>query len=239
MQLIADLHVHTVASGHAYSTIEECAKAASTKGLKYIAICDHGPALLGGASLYYFWNLRVLPEEMCGVRVLKGVEANIINSNGEIDLTEEVLKTLDIVCVGFHPVCDFESRSAKENTKTLLKAMENPFIDIIVHPGNPYFPVETDKLVEAAKKYRIYLEINNSSFFIRTGSYDKCFEIAKSAFAAGIDITINSDAHISGSVGNFSEAVELAEKAGFTSERVLNSSARRVKHFLDNRRCKT
>ncbi|MBI4744249.1 MAG: phosphatase [Actinobacteria bacterium] len=236
MRLIADLHIHTVASGHAYSTIEECAKAALLKGLKYIAICDHGPALLGGASLYYFWNMRVLPKEIHGVRVLKGVEANIINSNGEIDLTEEVLKTLDIVCAGFHPVCDFESRSARENTKTLIKTMENPFVDIIVHPGNPYYPIEIDKLIEAAKKHQVYLEINNSSFFIRTGSYEKCFEIAKAAFEAGIDITINSDAHTSESVGNFSEAIELAEKAGFTAERVLNSSAERIERFLGSRK---
>ena len=74
MRILMDLHTHTVASGHAYSTIMENAKAAAEKGLEGIAMTDHGPAMPGGAHLYHFWNLTALPQQIAGVRVLRGVE---------------------------------------------------------------------------------------------------------------------------------------------------------------------
>ena len=71
MKIEADLHTHSVASGHAYSTISELALAAAERGLKMIAITDHGPAIPGGPHLYHFSNLKVLPEYLHGVRLLK------------------------------------------------------------------------------------------------------------------------------------------------------------------------
>ena len=82
MDLKIDLHTHTIASGHAYSTLLENLQEAKGKGLKMLAITDHGPQLAGGPQLFYFGNLRVLPREYLGVELLRGVEANILDSNG-------------------------------------------------------------------------------------------------------------------------------------------------------------
>ena len=71
IRLEADLHVHTVASGHAYSTVEEITREAARRGLTLVGITDHGPGLPGGAHQYHFWNLRILPEVLNGVRILK------------------------------------------------------------------------------------------------------------------------------------------------------------------------
>ena len=97
MQLIADFHIHTVASGHAYSTIEEYAEAAKKKGLKIIAITDHGPAMPGGPHYYHFSNLVMIPQKINGVRILRGAEVNIINEQGQVDLEKNELNGKSIV----------------------------------------------------------------------------------------------------------------------------------------------
>ncbi|MDP2234058.1 MAG: PHP domain-containing protein, partial [Actinomycetota bacterium] len=75
MRLRADLHTHTIASGHAYSTLTENVRAAREGGLELIAVTDHGPSVPQGAHPWYFWNLKVAPSVLDGVRVLKGCEA--------------------------------------------------------------------------------------------------------------------------------------------------------------------
>ena len=77
--MIADMHTHTIASGHAYSTVNELAEAASLKGLQAIALTDHGPRLPGGPHLYHFAAMRFIPKEIAGVRIFLGAEANILD----------------------------------------------------------------------------------------------------------------------------------------------------------------
>ena len=79
MRLIADTHAHSLASGHAYSTIKEMAAAAKAKGLKALALTEHAPEMPGTCGLYYFQNLDVVPREAEGVRLLMGAEANIVD----------------------------------------------------------------------------------------------------------------------------------------------------------------
>lgn len=134
MNLIADMHCHTVASGHAYSTVEEIAREASNKGLEMVAITDHGPSMPGGPHRYYFGNLRALPQEMYGVRILKGVEANIMDYEGNIDLPARYLDMLDVVLAGFHTYC-YPNGTIEENTMAMINTIKNPYVDIIVHPA--------------------------------------------------------------------------------------------------------
>ena len=237
MRFIADLHIHTVASGHAYSTMEESARVAREKGLELIAFTDHGPALPAGAHQYHFWNMRVLPSEMYGVKVLKGAEANIVNHQGELDLDDEVLKTLDVIQIGFHPFCGYEGKTIEENTETLIKAMQNPLVHIVVHPGNPWFPINVDLVVEAAKEHHVLLELNNSSFVTsRPGGEDACREIAQKVYQAGLPIIVGSDAHLSTLVGEFSEAVKVIQEIGFPSDRIMNTSTARILRFLKKKK---
>ena len=136
MQFVADLHVHTIASGHAYSTVAEIARVAADKGLALIALTDHGPAMPGGPHAYHFSNQTAIPDVIYGLRVLKGIEANVMDRRGRLDLDEFRLSKLDIVAVGLHSVCS-PYGSTKENTTMMVEAMQNPFVDIVVHPGNP------------------------------------------------------------------------------------------------------
>src|SRR5665647_2512149 len=149
MQFVADLHVHTVASGHAYSTVKEIACAAAEKGLAMIALTDHGPGMPGGAHAYHFSNQIAIPDSLFGVRVLKGIEANVMDRQGKLDLDDLRLGKLDIVAVGLHTVCA-PYGTVQENTAMMLAAMQNPFVDVIVHPGNPEYLIDEEAVVKEA-----------------------------------------------------------------------------------------
>jgi len=133
MEYQLDIHCHTVSSGHAYSTMEENIRVAALKKLKMLAITDHAPSLPGGAHLYHFYNIRVLPDTISGVRILKGAEANILDYRGTIDLNDDVMSNLDLVIASLHPPC-LEFGTEIEHTRTLVEAMKNPKVNIIGHP---------------------------------------------------------------------------------------------------------
>lgn len=197
-----------------------------------VAITDHGPLMPGGPHPYYFGNQRVLPGEIEGVRLLKGVEANIINEQGELDLEKYYLERLDIVLAGFHTRC-FPSNDHNACTKALLNVMDNPFVDIIVHPGNPEFPVDYEKVIQKAADKGIPLEINNSSFCgSRRGSEDNCRSIARMMAAAGGPVSIGSDAHFAWDVGKFDIALETIMEAGIKEEQILNTSVNKIMEYL-------
>ncbi|MDW7652045.1 MAG: phosphatase [Bacillota bacterium] len=231
MRILADLHIHTIASGHAYSTIEEVTSAAGDKGLELVAITDHGPAMPGGPHEYYFGNLRVLPPVMNGVKVLQGVEANIMDERGRLDLREIFLTRLDLVLAGLHNVC-IEPMCREKNTLAMVNALRNPFVDIVVHPGNPDFPIDMPAVISAVAEQGKALEINNSSFLVRRGSYEPCLEIARLAREADVPVSISSDAHISRDVGALSLALDLALAAGIPEKNIINLNADRVERFL-------
>lgn len=240
MRLLADLHTHTIASGHAYSTVTEMAEAASAKGLELIAITDHGPSVPGGAHPWYFWNSKVVPSRIAGVHVLKGCEANVAATDNGVDMPDEVLAILDIVAVGFHPLTGFDEGDRERNTRTLLRTIANPLVDIITHPGNgAEFPLDAEAIVSAAVEHGVVLELNDYSFdpmSSRSGSLEREREFALLARDAGALISIGSDAHYHDRVGTFDRALAVAEELGFPEERIVNRTAQAVLDHLRSRR---
>jgi putative hydrolase len=241
MRLLADLHTHTIASGHAYSTITENVRAARLKGLELIAVTDHGPTVPQGQHPWHFWNLKVVPSVLDGVRVLKGCEANPSQSaeNG-IDLDDIVLQQLDFVAVGFHPLTGFDQLDRARNTEAILKVMANPYVDMISHPGNEdEFPLDLDAVVEAAVRHNVILELNDHSFAptsARGSSAHREREFAAAAKAAGAPIAIGSDAHYALHVGRFDAAVRAAAEVGIAEEDLVNRDAASVLTWLSGKR---
>lgn len=241
MRLAADLHTHTIASGHAYSTVTELALCARARGIELIAVTDHGPAVPQGAHPWYFWNSKVMPSALDGVRILKGCEANpsLVTDNG-IDLPDELLALLDFVSVGFHPLTGFDEKDREKNTEALLRVLANPLVDQITHPGNESeFPLDMDRVVEAAVRHNVILELNDHSFAptsARSTGACREREFAEAALAAGAPIAIGSDAHYALHVGRFDAAIEVARAIGLAQERVINSDARStLEHLLAKR----
>lgn len=235
MTLIADLHIHTVSSGHAYSTILENARAAADRELAVIAITDHGPKMPGGPHEYHFANLVAVPEKLFGVRVLKGIEANIIGADGSIDLCDERLAKLDLVMAGFHSE-SYSVASVEENTETLINTIKNPWVDIIVHPGNPGFQIDAEAVVKAAAQYDVALEVNNSSLVrSRQGSRPYCSRIIKLAKQYGAKMIVGTDSHFAYHIGDFTEALELLRENGVAEQEMLNSSVDKIMAHLSRR----
>ncbi|MFA5839181.1 MAG: phosphatase [Candidatus Margulisiibacteriota bacterium] len=239
MKLVADLHVHTVSSGHAYSTLEEYVAQAKKIGLEAIAITDHGPAMPGGPHYYHFSNMGMIPQYMDGIRIFKGVEANIIDAEGKLDLFDEDLDKLDIVMVAMHPRCGYESEGEQRNTEVLIKALQNKRIKIIAHPGNPKYPINIETIVSVAKEKGVILEINNSSFvYSRPGSWDRCLAVAKEVKRQNWMVILGTDTHISPMLGVFDKAIELVKQAGLSEEQIVNTSLEKIKKYIvEGRRC--
>lgn len=241
MRLLADLHTHTIASGHGYSTLTENARAAAATGLELIAITDHGPRVPQGAHPWYFWNLKVAPSILDGVRILKGCEANpASDTDNGIDLPDELLRLMDFVSVGFHPLTGFDERDEQRNTETLLRVIANPFVDQITHPGNgEEFPLDLDAIVSAAAKHSVILELNDHSFAptsARAGASAREREFAEAARDAGAPIAIGSDAHYALHVGRFGAAAAVAEELGIDESVLVNRDASSVLAFLLDKR---
>lgn len=235
MKIVADLHTHTIASGHAYSTLLENAKTASERGLAIIAMTDHGPSMPGGPHIYHFSNQRALPKELLGVRILRGIEANVIDRDGNLDLDDVRMSLLDIVLAGLHTRCS-PNGSVQENTAMMINTMKNPWVDAIVHPGNPEYAIDEEAVVAAAAEYDVALEVNNSSLTVsRRGSVPHCDNIVRLMKKYRAKIMLGTDSHFAYSVGDFSNAVELLRKYEIPPTQIINTSADLVYSHLARR----
>lgn len=228
MQIVTDTHTHTVASGHAYSSLQENIAAAKQTGLKLMAMTDHASTMPGAPHYWHFENLKVIPRVVDGVGVLRGIEANILNPEGELDITESLAQRLDVVIASFHEPL-FKPGDAATHTKALLAVIKGGKADILGHLGNPNFPFDIDTVVAAAAEHKVMIEINNSSFAgSRQGSDVNCERILLAAKRLGALLSFGSDAHISYQVGRFPHALALAQKHDFPAERLVSTKAERL-----------
>jgi putative hydrolase len=234
LKLVVDTHTHTISSGHAYSTIIENAREASLNGIEAIAMTDHGPSMMGASSIVHFWNLGVIPERLYGVRIVKGVEANIIDYAGKLDVPEDVLVKLEFVLASFHDLT-IEPSSLEEHTSALVAVIKNPFVDAIAHPGNPMFPVDIERVVSTAKQYGKLIEINNQSFKVRKGCDANCREFVRQCVKQGARMTCGSDAHICFDIGNFNRISEILKEENVPEELIINTSAEKFERYLKDR----
>lgn len=234
MKYDLDLHTHTIASGHAYTTLLENIKEASEIGLKLLGTSDHGPNMPGGPHLFHFGNMRVLPRELYGVILLHGCEVNILDKEGKLDIPERILENLDYVIASLHDVC-IKPGNRDENTRSLLSAMENPLVDIIGHSGNQVFPIWEEEFVKSAKKNNVIIEINNGSFVSRKGSEEQCTSIARLCKAYGVKIVMGSDAHSCMQIGRFEKAESILKNVNMPEELIMNINNKKLINFLKNK----
>jgi putative hydrolase len=236
MKIIADLHTHSLMSGHAFSTIKEMAIEAKKKKLKILAITDHGPNIPGCPKEIYFHCAHIMPEYIEDVRILAGTEVNIINKNGGLDLNDNILKNQEIVLAGFHPFTDYDTNNITENTEAIINVLKNPYVDVIAHIGNPVYPVIIEEVIDAAKKYNKLFEVNNRSFVggARSGSHDNCKKVIKLAIQKKIPLIINSDAHQHLQVGCVAEAIKIVKECGGTDKHILNTDYDKLNEYLNS-----
>lgn len=234
MNDILDLHTHTIMSGHAYNTLYEMLHSASEKGIKLLGSTEHAPQMPGTCHEYYFINMRVIPREVYGVKLLMGCELNILDYNGSVDLKEYLLKKLDFAIASIHDPC-YKSGTIEQNTAAYLGAMQNPYVNIIGHPDDGRFPVDYEKLVLGAKEHHVLLEVNSSSLHPqshRAGAHENYIQMLEYCRRYEVPIILNSDAHCETDVGNHARAHMLLEEIDFPEELVVNTSIEKAAEFI-------
>lgn len=237
MKFVADTHAHTLASGHAYSTIREMAAAGAKRGLTALALTEHAPEMPGTCQLYYFQNLDVVPRKINGLQLLLGTELNIMDPDGTVDLPEDVCCGLDIVIASIHPPCYGMEHTKEENTRAYIETMKKPYVNIIGHPDDGRFPFDFEAVVKAAGETKTLLELNNSSLrpnsFRSKGARGNMLAMLDLCRQYGVPVTTGSDAHVDADAGNFERIQEILEYLSFPPELVVTTDFEKLKPYLN------
>jgi len=239
LKIIMDLHTHTVASSHAFSTLKENIEAAAVKGLKIIGNSDHGGKMPGAAHDFHFTNYRVVRPEILGVRVFRGIEANITNTEGELDTKPFVQNKVDYMIASIHQSC-YKIGTVEENTNAFINAMKNDKVIVVGHPDDAKVPVDFDLLAKGAKEHGVAIELNNSSLVpnsVRMNGRENAKLMLEAAKKHGAMILLGSDAHIYLDVGRFDEALALIEEVNFPKEMIVNTSMEKLEALLIQNGC--
>ncbi|NCE64027.1 phosphatase [Pseudoflavonifractor sp. 524-17] len=239
MKFRLDSHSHTVASGHAYSTVLEMAKAAADRGLELLCVTDHAPGMAHTTCRDYFMNLRVIDRTLFGIDVMLGAELNLMDTGGALDLDGPALKELDLAIASLHPKCIPPNGDADGYTNAVLRAMENPYVAIIGHPDDGRYPLDYPAVVRAAGEHGVLLEVNNSSLAPRSFRLDAhvhCAEMLRLCRREGVCVTVGSDAHFTSAVGGHAYAHALLRELGFPPELVINRDPGAFRAMIARRR---
>ena len=231
MLLTGDYHTHTKYSknNHGKNTIHEMVAYAEDLGLESYGISDHGPKHL-------FFGIKPKNIEKAKAELNKerentklnlffGIEANLIKLDGEIDLSDEQIKGLDLLLVGYHKgtISDFVSplrnlfnpkKQREINTEAYINCLNRYKVDILTHI-NEYIRVDVYKVACEAKKRGTLIELNNKHIHFND-------EEAKALVRSGCDFILSSDAHRKENIARLDRVLEFVEKYKIEPERIVN-----------------
>lgn len=222
MNIIADTHTHTLANDHAFSTITENATIARKKGIKILCYTEHTKSLPGAPSDTHFWGIQNLPRYINDVIIIRGAEINILDFDGRLDLTEEVMHRLEWRIASMHMPCLTPS-TKEDHTRGWLKIAENPYINVIGHLGDSRFEADYETIIKAFAANGKIVEINAHSKAARPGSEVNCPKILKLCEKYGVPVVISSDSHYHEDIGSFEFALKIIKENGFPEEMILNA----------------
>ena len=236
LKIQVDTHTHSVLSGHAWSTIIENVQYAKKRNIKKICVTEHAPAMPGTAVNFFVQMMRVFPESIDGVDLVKGLEFNIMDFDGNLDVTKHhQLKHVDWGIASMHDVC-LNPGTIEQNTSAMVEALKNPYVDIAGHPGNPYYTCDALSIVMAAKANDKMIEINNNSFGSREGCKDNCIKFAQLCKKHDVRVCVSSDSHIATSIGVIDKCLEMLNEIDFPKELILNRDANDFEEYLQQKK---
>ena len=220
-----DLHCHTTESD-GRDSIEAMALAARDAGLHYLAITDHSKALAMAngldehRALAHAERIREVSDRLDGITLLAGIECDI-RPDGSMDLADDCLAELDLVIASVHSAFN---QDAAQMTERMLRAIANPFVDIIGHPTGRILlrrdpnKIDIAQLVAAAAAAGVCLEIN-----CKIDRLDLSDVNAKAARDAGVTIVISTDSHATAGFRSLKWGIQVARRAWLGKKDVLNT----------------
>ncbi|TCS96683.1 DNA polymerase/3'-5' exonuclease PolX [Hazenella coriacea] len=221
-----DLHMHTLYSDGA-DRIQKMAEAAQQKGYEYIAITDHSQSLkiangLTIRDLQEQWEeIDRINAKMEGFTILKGTEMDIL-PDGTLDFPDEILQQMDLVIASIHSSFKQDEQTM---TRRIVKAMENPYVDIIAHPTGRLllrrdgYQVDMDQIFQTATDTGTILELNANPH--RLDLNDELLKRGKEEY--GLNFTINSDAHSTEGLEVIPFGIYTAQRGWLEKEDVINT----------------
>ena len=235
MKIFADYHTHTIYSD-GKTTIQENVEQAIKIGLKTIGISDHGYKHMGfGVKYENYPKIREeidrLQEKYKQIKILMGIECNILDDKGNIDIDDKIMSYMDYVMAGYHfgstpknlrgvknhifnyikPLKNYE---IDYNTRALINAMKNNDLFILTHPGDKG-NVDIEEIAKVAKQTDTVLEINERHHNL---TYEQLLKVKH----FDIKYVISSDAHKKDAIGVVDDAIKRAVKAEIPINRIIN-----------------
>jgi DNA polymerase (family X) len=220
-----DLHAHTKATD-GRNSLEEMVEAARERGYEYLAITDHSKKVsvahgLDGKRLRkQMEEIDNLQHKFKDIRILKSIEVDILE-DGSLDLPDDVLKELDLTVCSVHYGLNY---SREKQTERILKAMENPYMNILGHPSgrliNEREPLDLDmkKIMQEAAERNICLEINGDPDRLDLNDIH-----CKSGKEMGIKMVVSTDAHSIDNLDFIQFGINQARRGWLEKEDVLNT----------------
>lgn len=218
-------HVHTTFSDGA-GTLEQMVKGAQALGYRYIGISDHSQAAAYAHGLTperiaeQHAEIDRLNRELAGIRVLKGIEADIL-ADGSVDYDPEVLRTFDFVIASIHSRFGMDREAM---TERIVRAIRNPYVTILGHmtgrlllSREPY-ELDLERVFTEAAAHGVAIELNANPHRL-----DLDWRHMRRALELGVTLAINPDAHSVAGLKHVRYGVGIARKGGVPAERVLNS----------------
>jgi len=221
IKIAGDTHTHTVLCGHAYSTVIENVTQAKKLGHSFLCVTEHAPAIPGGANHVYFDSLSFnMPRSVDDVLLIKGAELNIVDYQGNVDLSDHIVEKLEWVIASYHPLV-IEPASIADHTRGWVKVAENPNVHVIGHCDR-LFAFEKRPVFKAFQETGKIVEIN-ANLLNNPVAINGCREIAALCAEMAIPVVVSSDAHICSRVGQIDPAAKILEEIGFPQELIRNA----------------
>jgi DNA polymerase (family 10) len=233
-----DLHMHSTWSD-GKGSVEEMARACEARGYRYLAISDHSPALamVGGITperaVDQWEEIDRVQEGLDGITIFKSLEVDILR-DGSLDMTDEVLETLDLVLVSVHSLMEMDRVLM---TDRVIKAIEHPQVDILAHPTGRLlarrepFQLEMEEVLQAARDLDVAVEINANPNRLDLNDVH-----AHRAKELGVKVCISTDAHSVQRLDHISYGVDQARRAWLNKGDVLNTmTQQQFREWLERR----
>lgn len=261
---LCDVHCHTLASLHAYSTLEEDVKAAALRRLELLGCTDHFSSMLNRGVPFegdsdirgyqHFLNVNVWPRVWHGVRVLRGAEADIVDLDGNLfghgypqyvaisgkpypeplDLDERIFTKLDYVIASVHGKQFAKCSTRTQNTQMYVRALENPKVLILGHIVRSGLDIEFDPILTAARDMKKMVELNEGTLQEHPACTERFRQLAVRCAEIGCRISLGSDGHISTQVGQFDATLAMLEEIDFPPEFIMTRDKNTFKTALES-----
>ncbi|MFQ5674765.1 MAG: DNA polymerase/3'-5' exonuclease PolX, partial [bacterium] len=235
------LHCHSTWSD-GVNTLEEMARATQEMGYGYFGICDHSEIVVYARGLSperlkkQHAEIDRINRQFDDFKILKGTECDIIN-DGSLDYPDEILSSFDFVVASVHTNLHM---SPEDATNRVIKAMQNPYVDILGHPTGRLLsrrdgmPLDMYKIIDAAAEYNVAIELNASPH-----RFDIDWRYCKYAKEKGVLISINPDAHSIDGLHDMKYGIGIARKGWLEAQNILNAlPLEEVERVFKNKRGK-